>query len=167
MYKVAFLDRDGVLNKSNINNGYIGYKKDFKWIPGSIKAIEFIKSKGFKIVVVTNQSGVARGFFKYRDVQKLHKYMQKELKKNKTKIDKILFCPFHIDGIVKKYKLRSKLRKPDIGMYKLIEKKWKIDRGKSFMIGDQTSDMKFAKKAKIKGFLFRKGNLYKFIKNKI
>ena len=167
MYKVAFLDRDGVLNKSNINNGYIGYKKDFKWIPGSIKAIEFIKSKGFKIVVVTNQSGVARGFFKYRDVQKLHKYMQKELKKNKTKIDKILFCPFHIDGIVKKYKLRSKLRKPDIGMYKLIEKKWKIDRGKSFMIGDQTSDMKFAKKAKIKGFLFRKGNLNKFIKNKI
>ena len=167
MYKVAFLDRDGVLNKTNINNGYIGFKKDFKWVPGSIKAINYIRSKGFKIVVVTNQSGVARGYFKYRDVQNLHKYIKKELKKNKTKIDRILFCPYHIKGIVKKYKLKSKLRKPDIGMYKLIEKKWKIDRGKSFMIGDQSSDMKFAKKAKIKGFLFKKGNLYKFIKKKI
>ena len=156
MYKVAFLDRDGVLNKSNINNGYIGHKKDYKWIPGSIDAIAYIKSKGFKTVLVTNQSGIARGFFKYRDVQKLHNYMQKELKKNNAKIDKILFCPYHSEGIVKKYKLKSKLRKPEIGMFKLIEKIWKIDKSNSFMIGDQSSDMKFAKKANIKGFLLKK-----------
>ncbi len=61
-YKIAFLDRDGVLNK-NINGGYVGYPKDFRWISGAIKSIKLLKKKGFKIIVVTNQSGVARGFF--------------------------------------------------------------------------------------------------------
>ena len=167
MYKIAFLDRDGVLNKSNINNGYIGFKKDFRWITGSIKAISYIKKKGFKVVLVSNQSGVARGFFKYRDVQKLHLYMQKELKKNQTKIDKFLFCPYHKEGVIKKYKINSKLRKPKIGMFRLVQKKWKVDKKNSFMIGDQKTDMEFAKKVNIKGFLFKKGNLYNFVKNKI
>ena len=86
------------------------------------------------------------------------------LLKRNTKVDKILFCPFHVDGIIKKYKKSSDLRKPKIGMFKIIDKKWKVDKKNSFMIGDQLSDIQFAKKAKIKGYLFKGKNLYNFIK---
>ena len=166
IHKVAFLDRDGVINKSNIQNGYIGKIKYFKFIPGSIKAIRHLKKLNYKVVIVSNQSGIARGFFKITDVYKIHKHLQSTLKKKGTKIDKIIFCPFHIDGIVKKYKRLSKLRKPEIGMFKKINNIWKVDKKKSFIIGDQKSDMQFAKKSGIKGYYFNEKNLYKFIKSK-
>ena len=95
MFNVAFLDRDGVINKSTYKNGYIGDKKYFKLIPGVIKSIKYLKSLNYKVVIVSNQSGVARGYFKISDVYKLHNYFQKILKKNNTSIDKIIFCPFH------------------------------------------------------------------------
>ena len=95
MFKIAFLDRDGVINKPTFKNGYIGEKKYFKLIPGVVKSIKYLKSLNYKVVVVSNQSGVARGYFKVMDVNKLHSYLQNLLKKNQTKIDKILFCPFH------------------------------------------------------------------------
>ena len=166
IYKVAFLDRDGVINKSNIQNGYIGKIEHFKFIAGSIKAIKYLKKLNYKVVVVSNQSGVARGYFKITDVYKVHKYLKNTLYKNKTKIDRIVFCPFHIDGKVKKYKKLSKLRKPGTGMFKLINNIWKVDKNKSFMIGDQKSDMLFAKKSGIKGYLFNEKNLFNFIKSK-
>ena len=166
-YKIAFLDRDGVINRSNTQNGYIGKIEHFKLISGSIKAIKYLKSLNYKVVVVSNQSGIARGYFKISDVYKVHKHLQDILKDNNTKLDKILFCPFHKDGKLKKYKKLSKLRKPENGMYKIINKIWKVDKKKSFMIGDQITDMQFAKKSGIKGYLFKEKNLYKFITSKI
>ena len=165
-FKIAFLDRDGVINSGKYNNGYVGSLKHFKWMSGAIKAIKFLNSKNYKIVVVTNQSGVARGFFTIKDVKTIHCYIQKKLKENDAKIDAFYFCPFHKDGIIKKYKKNSSLRKPGIGMFKLAKKKWKIDLKNSFMIGDQSSDMEFAKRAKIKGYLFKQENLLNFLINK-
>lgn len=165
--KVAFLDRDGVINSSKINNGYIGKIKDFKWIKGSKKAIKYLRLKKYKVVIVTNQSGIARGFFSLKDFYNINRYIISELKKKNTKIDKIFFCPYHIDGSLKKYKKKSKLRKPDNGMFKLAAKKWNIDKDNSFVIGDQMTDMEFAAKSKIRGFLFNEKNLFYFIKNKI
>lgn len=165
--KIAFLDRDGVINSKKINGGYIGNILDFKWIPGAKKAIKFIKSKGFKIVIVTNQSGVARGYFSIKDIYKLHRYLKNELIKFGTSVDKIFFCPYHKDGIVKKYKKNSIMRKPSIGMFLKASKVWSIDKKKSFMIGDQQTDMEFARKSKIKGYLFDKKNLYDFVKENL
>ena len=162
--KIAFLDRDGVINSSSLNNGYIGSLKYFKWVPGAIKSIKLLNKKKYKVVVVTNQSGVARGFFSIKDVKKIHSYIQKKLKKNYAKVDTFYFCPFHKDGIIKKYKKNSSLRKPNIGMFRLAQKKWNIDKKRTFMIGDQRTDMEFARRAKIKGYLFNKKNLYKFLK---
>ena len=164
LFKIAFLDRDGVLNSKKINKGYIGNIKDFKWIKGAKKSIKYLKKKNYKIVIVTNQSGVARGYFTIKDVHKLHNYLKEELIKFGTKVDKIYFCPFHIDGVVSKYKKKSNLRKPDIGMFRKAKKKWNIDIKSSFMIGDQKTDMEFAKKAKIKGYMFKKKNLFQFVK---
>lgn len=165
--KIAFLDRDGVINSSKVKNGYIGYIKDFKWLNGAKKAIKFLKSKNYKVVIVTNQSGIARGYFTLSDVYKLHRYLKNELIKYGTYVDKIYFCPYHKDGVIKKYKKKSNLRKPNIGMFLKASKLWKIDKRKSFMIGDQITDMEFAKKAKINGYLYKQKNLYKFIKDKI
>ena len=106
--KVAFLDRDGVINSNKINKGYIGKIKDFKWIKGSKKAIKYLKLKKFKVVIVTNQSGIARGFFSLKDFYNINRYIVSELKKKNTKIDKIFFCPYHIDGSLKKYKKKVK-----------------------------------------------------------
>ena len=164
--KVAFLDRDGVINSKNINKGYIGKIRDFKWIPGAKKTIKFLKKNDFKVVIVTNQSGIARGYFSIKDVYKLHRYLKEELIKYGTKVDKIYFCPFHKDGIVSKYKKNSSLRKPRIGMFLKANKIWNIDKKKSFIIGDQNTDIEFAQRAKIKGYLFNQKNLYNFI-NKI
>lgn len=165
-YKIAFLDRDGVLNK-NINGGYVGHPNNFKWVNGAIKSIKLLKQKGFKVIVVSNQSGVARGFFLKKDVENLHKHMNKILKKKSTKIDKFLFCPYHIDGKLKRFKKKSNLRKPNNGMFKIIAKHYNIDKKNSFMVGDQITDMQFAKKSGIKGFYFKEMNLYKFIKKNI
>jgi len=167
LFKIAFLDRDGVINVSKIKNGYIGYVKDFRWMPGAKKAIKFLKKKDFKIVIVSNQSGIARGFFSIKDVYKLHRYLKQELIKFGTSVDKIFFCPYHKDGVIKKYTKNSTLRKPKIGMFLKAGKVWNIDKQKSFMIGDQKTDMQFAKSAKIKGYLFRQKNLYKFVEKKI
>ena len=164
--KIAFLDRDGVINVSKIKNGYIGYVKDFRWIPGAKKTIKFLKKKDFKVVIVSNQSGIARGFFSIKDVYKLHRYLKQELIKFGTSVDKIFFCPYHKDGVIKKYTKNSTLRKPKIGMFLKASKVWNVDKQKSFMIGDQKTDMEFAKSAKIKGYLFRQKNLYKFVKMK-
>ena len=165
--KIAFLDRDGVINSSQYMNGYIGSLKYFKWISGAIKTIKLLKKKEYKIVVVTNQSGVARGFFKIKDVKKIHSFIQKKLKIYNTKIDAFYFCPFHQDGIIKKYKKKSSLRKPKIGMFRLAQKKWNIDMKNSFMVGDQETDMIFARRAKIKGYLFKEKNLFRFVKTNI
>lgn len=165
--KIAFLDRDGVLNSSKINNGYIGKVKDFKWIPGAKKTLKLFKDNGFKIIIVTNQSGIARNYFSLKDLYRINKYIRDTLKKIDIKIDAIYFCPYHKDGIIKKYKKKSALRKPNNGMFKLASKKWNINKQKSFMIGDQKTDMIFARKSKIKGFLFTKKNLFNFVKEKI
>ena len=90
-----------------------------------------------------------------------------EIIKFGTKIDKIYFCPYHIEGVIKKFKKNSIMRKPNNGMYMKASKVWKIDKKKSFMIGDQKTDMEFAKKSKIKGYLFHTGNLYDFVKSNI
>jgi D-glycero-D-manno-heptose 1,7-bisphosphate phosphatase len=154
---------DKVPSFNNIKNGYIGYKKYFRWYPGAKKTIKYLKSLNYKVIVVTNQSGIARNYFSYKNVIDLHKSMQSDLKKYGTKIDNFFFCPHHIDGTIKKYKKNCNCRKPKIGLFKKIKRKYRVDKINSFMIGDKFTDMKFAKRIGVKGFFFKKKNLYKFI----
>ena len=165
-YKIAFLDRDGVLNVIK-KKQYISKIDEFVWMPGAKKAIKILKEKGYKIIIVSNQSGIARGYFSISSVRKLHFFIKRECKNYGAKIDDIYFCPYYFKGIIPKYTKKSSLRKPQNGMFKLAQKKWNIDLRNSFMIGDSNSDMLFAKKSKIRGYLFKEKNLYLFLKKKI
>ncbi len=157
----VFLDRDGVINK---DKGYVNKIFEFEWIEGAIESIKFIKSKGYQIFVITNQSGIARQYYSAEDVILLHKYINNELKKNNTTIDDFFFSPFHPEINNKKYKHLKCLRKPNVGMLKLAEMKWGIDKTNSFLIGDQETDIKCAENYGIKGYLFKNKNLFDFVR---
>ena len=152
----AFLDRDGVIN---YDYGYVYKYKDFKLRPGVIRGLKLLTKNNYRIFIITNQSGIARGFFKVKDVELLHKIIIKNLKKKKITINEIKYSPFHIMGVIKKYKKDSKTRKPGNLMIKQILKKWNTDLEESFMIGDKNSDKICAKISKLY-FQFSKKNFF-------
>lgn len=158
--KAVFLDRDGVINK---NSGYVACIEDFVWLKNVKLAIKLLNRKKFKVIVITNQSGVARGLYAENDIKKLHNWIKHELKKKKAKIDDFFYCPYHPRGLIKKYKRKSFLRKPKPGMILKAKKKHNIDLKNSFMIGDQKSDEVCAKRVKL-NFFYKKNNLLKDIK---
>lgn len=146
MLKAFLLDRDGVLIK---NYGYFCDKEKIKWLKGSIQAIKLLNKKKIKIIVVTNQSGIARGYFTEEKLLDFHKSMNSFLKKHKAKIDKFYYCAFHPMSSIKKYKKKTNMRKPGNGMILKALKNYKIKPENCFMIGDQRSDYLSAKKTNI------------------
>ena len=156
----AFLDRDGVINKEK---EYLYKIDDFEWIEGAKESIKYLNDNGYYVFVVTNQSGIAKGFYSEKDVINLHNYISNELKNINAHIDEFFFSPFHPDN-TKKYLNLSHLRKPDTGMLDMAATRWPIDKSKSFLIGDKDTDIECAEKFLIRGHLFKNGNLLKFIK---
>ena len=161
--KALFLDRDGVINK---NVGYVFSMKNFIWLKNVKKAIKYAYNKNYLIIVISNQSGVARGFYTENDVKKLHKEINKQLRKINCKIHDFFYCPYHPKYGSKKYKKDSFLRKPNPGMILKAIKKWNIDKSKSIMIGDQKTDMIASRKAGLK-FIRKRYNLMREVKKKL
>jgi D-glycero-D-manno-heptose 1,7-bisphosphate phosphatase len=161
-FKCAFFDRDGVINQ---DKGYISKISNFKIYPGVGKAISFLYKKNYLVIIITNQSGVGRGLIKIKELEKLHTYLKKKIRKDGGKIDDIFYCPFHPKFGKGKYKKKSNDRKPGDGMIRKAIKKWKIDTKNSFMIGDKVSDKLSAKKANIKFFYKKNKNLNTQIRN--
>ena len=157
--KCAFFDRDGVLIK---NYGYVHNERQIKFLKGTITALKFLKRQKFRIIVITNQSGIARGYFSEKDLKKFHKILDKKISKEKI-IDKYYFCPFHPTKGIGFYKKESKDRKPNNGMIIKAVKEFNIDLNKSFMIGDNLTDYKAAKKSGLK-FYYKKGCLLRQVK---
>tara|TARA_Y200000002_G_scaffold335019_1_gene302351 strand:+ start:191 stop:691 length:501 start_codon:yes stop_codon:yes gene_type:complete len=157
----SFLDRDGVIN---VEKGYVYKIQDFEWIDGAREAIKLLNEKSYYVIVVTNQSGIARNYYKEKDVERLHKFINIELKKINAHIDKFFYSPYH-PNFSNEYSHLAHLRKPNIGMLKEAEKNLKFDKKKSFMIGDQDSDIMCAKNYGIQGYKFNSDNLYDFICN--
>ncbi len=157
----AFLDRDGVINK---DIGYLYKIDEFEWILGAREAIKYLNSKNYYVFIITNQSGIAKGYYSEKDVIALHEYINNELKTINAHIDDFFFSPYHPDNS-KEYLNLSHLRKPETGMLDLAVNKWPIDKSNSFLIGDEATDMECAKRFSIRGYLFKSGDLLKFIKS--
>ena len=157
--KAVFLDRDGVIN---YDLSYVHKKSQFKWKKNVTKAIKILNDNNFYVFVVTNQSGIGRGYYSESDVVKLHEWINNKLLDNFAHIDEFFYAPFFKDSKIKKYKNNFNLRKPNVGMYKIAMKNWNFNNN-SFMIGDQKSDIEFAKNSNLKPFLV-KDNLLKIVK---
>jgi D-glycero-D-manno-heptose 1,7-bisphosphate phosphatase len=142
----VFFDRDGVIN---IDKNYLFKIKDFKFRKNVIKTLKFLNHKKINVFIVTNQAGIAKGLYSENDFLKLSRQVKTLLDKKNIYISDIEYCPFHINAIIKKYRKNSQFRKPGNLMIKKIKKKWGIISKKTFMVGDQLSDYKAAKKSGI------------------
>jgi D-glycero-D-manno-heptose 1,7-bisphosphate phosphatase len=155
--KAIFFDRDGTLNE---DIGYLFEFEKFKWIDGAIDTIKFCNENNYLAIVITNQSGVARGFYTEADIRKLHERMNEDLKKYKARIDDFFYCPHHPNAVIEKYRIDCECRKPKSKMLEDACGKYNIDKSKSLMIGDSIRDVECAENAGIRGILFEGGNLF-------
>lgn len=162
MTPVAFLDRDGVVNA---DIGYLWRREDLIWIPGAPAAIRLFNELGWPVVVVTNQSGVARGYYQEEDVRSLHRWMSGELNKQGARIDAFYFCPHHPRGAIPAYTRECECRKPRPGMIRQAMADWQADPDRSFLIGDKETDLAAAEAAGIRGCLFDGTNLLDFVRH--
>lgn len=135
--KALFLDRDGVINE---DLGYPYKPEHIKFKKGIFEFCQKAIDKGYIIVIITNQAGVAKGYFSEKEVQHLHLWMTREFKKKNIHIAGIYYCPFHQDGTIKKYQKKSYLRKPKPGMILQAQQDLNINLEKSIMVGDKLSD---------------------------
>lgn len=159
--KLCILDRDGVLN---VDTGYVHTPEEFQWIEGSKEAVVYLNQLGITVVVVTNQSGVARGYFTENDVRKLHHWMEIEIEKVGGKIDKFYYCP-HLPGAKdKKYDIICECRKPKSGVMIQMMQEYHMNPAEIFVIGDNLRDIEAGERIGIKGYLFRGGNLLDFVR---
>lgn len=148
--KAVFLDRDGVINKLN-PNGYIKSYKQLSFLPGVIDGIKFLNNNGYRIIIITNQACVGKNIINEKKLNDIHLKMKNYLKsRNKSYIDDIYYSPYFKHSKYKKYRLNKFDRKPNPGMIFKAINKWNINPKKSFFIGDQITDMKAAKKARLK-----------------
>lgn len=139
--RAVFLDRDGTINHNG--KGYIYKKNDFIFLPGVLSALKTLSHSHYKIFIVTNQSGIGRGYFSRADLNKLHKWMTETLKKHKIRIDHIYFCPHAPNN-------HCECRKPKPGMIFKAVNEYKLSLSKSWFIGDDTRDIELGREVNLK-----------------
>jgi D-glycero-D-manno-heptose 1,7-bisphosphate phosphatase len=147
----AFLDRDGVLN---VDHGYVHRPEQLEWVTGAPESVRMLNEAGYHVLVITNQSGVARGFFDEETVKSFHAHMQKALAGKGAHIDAFYYCPHHPEGTVKAFTMACTCRKPRTGMLEQAAREWPIDANRSFFIGDNDADMAAAAAFKVRGIKF-------------
>ncbi|HXS06164.1 MAG TPA: HAD family hydrolase [Rhizomicrobium sp.] len=156
----AFFDRDGVIN---LDHGYIGDASRFDLVEGAARVIRLCREAGYLVFVVTNQSGVAQGFFEEAAVESLHAHMKAILAAEGAFIDDLRYCPHHPEAKRERYRRDCACRKPAPGMILDIAKHWPVDLPRSFLVGDKESDMQAARAAGLRGFLYGGGPLDRFV----
>ena len=152
--RAVFLDRDGTLNEEV---GYVNHLDRFILLPKVGEAIRLLNQHGLKTVVITNQSGVARGYFEESLIHQVHERMKDLLRKEGAHLDGIYYCPHHPDVGKPPYRQKCRCRKPDTGLVDRAVKELDIDCSGSYGIGDRGMDIEFAHRVGAKGILVLTG----------
>ena len=163
--KAVFLDRDNTLIE---DKGFVHNISDINWLSGAKRGIEYFSRRGFKLIVITNQSGVAKGYFGEDEINYFHDHMNNELvTQNEISIDKFYYCPHHPDGKITKYTKKCNCRKPGDDLFKRAINEMSINPVHSIAIGDRPSDLIPAFNNGVKrGYLVDKqGNHSDFLKS--
>lgn len=150
----VFLDRDGTINEQM---GYVNHPSRFVLLPGVGKAIGRLNRRGYLAIVVSNQSGVARGYFPYELVDEVHERMRALLTLDGARVDGVFFCPHHPGGSVAPFARACGCRKPRTGLIEEALRRFDIDMRGSFVVGDRMDDIELAHRAKLRGILVRTG----------
>ncbi|WP_068546858.1 D-glycero-beta-D-manno-heptose 1,7-bisphosphate 7-phosphatase [Thalassotalea crassostreae] len=154
MNKALFLDRDGIIN---IDHGYVYQADQFEFVEGIFELCQHAQAKGFQIIVITNQSGIARGMYGEEQFLKLTDWMKKEFLERQVNITDVYFCPHHPTKGNEHYKITCDCRKPAPGMLIKAAKKHNINFSESFFVGDKVSDMQAAEAAGIENRILVSG----------
>lgn len=161
----AFLDRDGVLIE---DSGYPHLDEHLRLIPGAAAAVKRLNDLGYRTVIVTNQSGVARGLFDEDRMHAFNALLLERLADEGARIDAVYACPFHAEATVERYRHPDHPdRKPNPGMLLRAITEHDIDPTRSFMVGDQPSDMEAARRAGVQGLRFEGGDLDLFLRERL
>ena len=155
MERAVFLDRDGVIIE---DVGYLNECGGIKFLPRVSDAIKLLNKNGFKVIVVTNQSGVARGYFTEERVQEINRSTCESLAKQGAFIDRIYYCPHNVEGTVSKYVKDCHCRKPNPGMIEEAAREFGIDVENSFVVGDKICDIEAGRRVGCKTILLTRGN---------
>lgn len=138
MRKAFFLDRDGTIN---VDKHYMYQIEEFEFLPGVPQALSELRRMGYLLILITNQSGIARGYYTVEQMRELHLYMQNELQKYEAQFDEILFCPHHPKGMIPQYTVDCGCRKPGGQLFLKAIKKYGIAPEESIAVGDKDRDL--------------------------
>lgn len=150
MNKAVFLDRDGTIN---IEKHYLYTIDEFEFLPGVTEGLRLLQEKGYKLIVVTNQSGIARGYYSEEDFSHLNEWMVSKLHQYGVFIDAVYFCPHLQDALIEKYRMKCDCRKPKIGLFLKAAEEFNISFAASWSIGDRLRDCSICETTACKGAL--------------
>lgn len=150
MNRAVFLDRDGTLN---VDRDYLYRIEDFEFLPGAVEGLRLLQEAGFLLVVITNQSGIARGYYTEDDFTKLTSWMTGELRRQGVKLAGVYYCPHLPDGAVSEYRMDCPCRKPKTGLFDRAVRELDISLTHSFAVGDRLRDCAVCTPSGCRGFL--------------
>lgn len=154
--RAILLDRDGTISPDQF--GYIKDPSVYHLYPETAEALRILQALAYQIIIVTNQSGIARAYLSLEELESVHQKMRDLIAAEGVTLDAVYFSPYHIDGILPPYNIDHEDRKPGIGMFKRARQEFGFDPAHSFMIGDRGTDIGFAHAAGLKSILLLTGN---------
>ena len=148
--RAVFLDRDGTINA---DKNYLYRAEDFEFLPGAVEALKLLQDSGYLLIIITNQSGIARGYYTEDDFRTLTEWMLGRLKEAGVNIARVYYCPHLPDAKIPEYRKICTCRKPETGLFEQAIRDYDIDMAESYAIGDKMRDCAICEKTPCRGFL--------------